>query len=116
MKANARSYFWWSLLDREIEQITDRCRVCSLSRPEPKKAVLMPGVKSDYVYEKGHADFLGPIKGKMILIITEAFSKCPEVFIMKSTNALSTVEKFTECFARFGLPTLVVTDNGPQFC
>lgn len=26
------------------------------------------------------------------------------------------MEKFRECFARFGLPRAVVTDNGPQFC
>lgn len=35
---------------------------------------------------------------------------------MDSTNSGTTVEKFRECFARFGLRRVVVTDNGPQFC
>ncbi|KAJ8926482.1 hypothetical protein NQ314_021149 [Rhamnusium bicolor] len=42
------------------------------------------------------------------------FSKWPEAFIMTSTSSHSTVEKFRSCFAIFGLPKVVVTDNGSQ--
>lgn len=72
-KMTANAIFWWPLLDREIEQMVVECRICSLTRPEPKKAVLMPGVKSNYFYEQVYADFLGPIRSKMILIIIDAF-------------------------------------------
>lgn len=34
---------------------------------------------------------------------------------MESTNALKTTEKLRETFVRFGLPRLVVSDNGPPF-
>ncbi|KAJ8965704.1 hypothetical protein NQ317_006745 [Molorchus minor] len=66
-------------------------------------------------YEKKSEDEIGPIQGKMILVISDTFSKWPEEFIMRTTDSKATVEKFRECFARFKLPRVVVTDNGPKF-
>jgi len=40
MRANARAYFWWPSLDSEIENLVNRCSVCVLSKPEPKKYVV----------------------------------------------------------------------------
>ncbi|KYQ53886.1 Uncharacterized protein K02A2.6 [Trachymyrmex zeteki] len=34
---------------------------------------------------------------------------------MKNTNANSTIETLREIFARFGLPSQIITDNGAQF-
>lgn len=44
-----------------------------------------------------------------------AHSKWAEVFVMKTTNSEKTVEKLRSVFAAYGLPEVVVTDNGPQF-
>lgn len=35
---------------------------------------------------------------------------------MKTTTAESVIERFRDCFARYGLPKLLVTDNGSPFC
>lgn len=51
----------------------------------------------------------------MFLIITDSYSKWPEVYHMASMDAGATVNKFRNYFARFGLPELIVTDNGKQF-
>lgn len=115
MKSKARSYFWWPSLDAEIEDTVNSCKVCMAFKPEPNKAKLIPTSSASYFYERVHADFLGPLNGKMILILIDSFSKWPEAFVMKSTDSKSTIEIFRECFARFGLPKIVVTDNGPQF-
>lgn len=69
MKTNARSYFWWPNLDKNIDDFVKRCDPCMSVRPEPVKANLISWPKTDTAYERVHADFLGPIDGKMILII-----------------------------------------------
>lgn len=115
MKTNARSYFWWPSLDSDIENQVNSCKICMQSKPEPNKAQLIPTSSGKYFYERVHADFLGPFNGKMILIIVDSFSKWPEAFILGKTDAETTIEKFRECFSRFGLPRVVVTDNGAQF-
>ena len=62
-----------------------------------------------------HADFAGPFKGKMFLLVTDAHSKWPEVVEMSSTTASKTLEELRRMFAAYGLPEQLVSDNGPQF-
>lgn len=61
------------------------------------------------------ADYLGPFSGKMILVLIDSYSKWPEAFIINNADTKVTIEKCRECFARFGLPRVFVTDNGAQF-
>ncbi|KAG8177662.1 hypothetical protein JTE90_012442 [Oedothorax gibbosus] len=51
----------------------------------------------------------------MFLVIVDAHSKWLEVYPMKSTTTFKTIESLRDCFARFGLPVTLVSDNGPQF-
>ncbi|XP_049519641.1 uncharacterized protein K02A2.6-like [Dermacentor silvarum] len=51
----------------------------------------------------------------MFLVVVDAHSKWPEVFVMRSTTSEATVDRLRELFARFGFPETIVTDNGPQF-
>lgn len=53
--------------------------------------------------------------GKMFFVITNAYSKWFEVHVMPSPLADVTVEKIQMTFSTFGLPELLVSDNGPQF-
>lgn len=115
MKANARSYFWWPSLDAEIEQKVNGCNICCQVRSNPPKAKLEKHPVSNYFFEKIHSDFLGPIRGKMILIIVDTYSKWPEAFLMNSTDSETTVNRFRECFSRYGIPRTVETDNGSQY-
>ncbi|KAG5876386.1 hypothetical protein JTB14_022656 [Gonioctena quinquepunctata] len=45
---------------------------------------------------------------------TDAFSKWLEVFQMNSITSNATIEKLRELFSRFGLPSMLVSDNGTQ--
>ncbi|XP_018396210.1 PREDICTED: uncharacterized protein K02A2.6-like [Cyphomyrmex costatus] len=83
-------------------------------RVEPEKALLIKWHQTEKQFERIHLDFAGPFKGHMFLICIDAHSKWPEVFIM-NTDATSTIEALREVFARFGLPSQIVTDNGAQF-
>ena len=48
-------------------------------------------------------------------IITDAFSKWPEIHEIKSTTAEAIISKLKHIFAAQGLPKRIVSDNGPQF-
>ena len=59
-----------------------------------------------------HVDFMGPFQGKMFLVVMDAYSKWPEVFMMQTTTTSKTIE----CLRyMFGYPEQLVSDNGPQF-
>ena len=62
-----------------------------------------------------HLDFAGLVQGKMFLILIDSHSKWIAVMItMGSTSAIVT-QALRTWFAQFGLPEIVVTDNGPGF-
>lgn len=115
MKARARSYFWWLNIDKDIEKLSNNCVQCRFQAQRPPKVPFSPWRETTTPFERIHADFLGPFRNHMFLLITDSHSKWPEVYKMSSTNASQTVDKVRDYFARYGLPDLIVTDNGTQF-
>ncbi len=60
-------------------------------------------------------DFAGPVHGKMILIIVDSHSKWIEAFPTDSSTSSKVIELSRTLFAQFGVPEVIVTDNGPCF-
>ena len=49
------------------------------------------------------------------LVVIDSHSKWPEVIEMSSTTAQKTISKLQRLFSMYGLPTQLVSDNGPHF-
>ncbi|KAF2898968.1 hypothetical protein ILUMI_07204 [Ignelater luminosus] len=80
-------------LDRDIKDYVRSCRICASLRPEPPKTKLIPWKQRNYPLGTVHLNFLGPINGKMYLLLTDSY----------------------KTFSRFGLSNNIVTDDGTQF-
>ncbi|XP_039384821.1 uncharacterized protein K02A2.6-like, partial [Mauremys reevesii] len=115
MKEIARSYFWWPGLDSAIEEKAKACMSCQGVRNAPQWAPLYPWDWPENPWQRIHVDFAGPLEGSMFLVAVDAHSKWPEVSIMQSTTAESTIQKLRGLFSHFGLPEQLVSNNGPQF-
>ncbi|XP_056138833.1 uncharacterized protein K02A2.6-like [Lampris incognitus] len=116
MKSLARSYVWWPGMDSQIELQAKSCHSCQRSQREPSLAPLHPWMWPSSPWERIHVDFAGPFEGHMYLVVVDAHSKWPEVQIMDSTTASKTIMVLRGLFSRHGLPHILVSDNGPQFC
>ena len=53
--------------------------------------------------------------GKMFLLVVDAHSRWMEVEIVNAASTQNTIEHLHSVFARFGLPKVMVTDNGSCF-
>ena len=115
MKAIARSYFWWPGLDKQIEDITKVCKLCLKYASSPPRAELHVWTWPMLPNFRLHADFCGPINGKMYLIIVDAHSKWVDIKETQNITAEATIKLFKEYFANWGLPNYIVTDNGSTF-
>ena len=51
----------------------------------------------------------------MWLILVAALTKWPEVVQMSSTSSECTIEVLRSMFSRYGIPHIIVSDNGTQF-
>ena len=115
MKMLARSYVWWSGMDREIEEKVSNCNICQMMRNDPPTSQVHPWIFPNKPWSRLHIDYAGPVGGNMYLVVVDAYSKYPEVVKMSSTTSEATIRALREMFSRHGLPEVLVSDNGPQF-
>ena len=115
MKAIARSYIWWSGLDKDIENIAQSCLPCQAVKAAPLIAPMHPWLWPDSPWIRIHIDFAGLFQGRMFLIVVDAHSKWPEVVEMTKTTTATTLTALRKMFAQYGLPEQIVSDIGPQF-
>ncbi|CAH8568978.1 unnamed protein product [Schistosoma guineensis] len=115
MKSLARSYAYWPSMDKDIENKCRNCSSCIQAAKNPSKCEPQRWPMPAGPWVRLHADFAGPIQGKMFLIIVDAFTKWPEVYIMPNCTTSETIRKLSTLFSSFGVPETLVTDNGSQF-
>ena len=51
----------------------------------------------------------------MLFVVLDTYSKWPEIYPMSTTTASKTIIVLREMFAHYGLPKVLVSNNGTQF-
>ena len=115
MKGLARSYVWWPGMDENIEQEVQSCEECQKHHKSPPTAPLHPWEWPEAPWSRIHVDYAGPFLGEMFLLIVDAHSKWMDIYPVKSATSQATIEKLRQSFSVFGLPKLLVSDNGTCF-
>ena len=115
LKTLAPNYVWWPKLDKELEELIKHCTGCQQNRNMPPESPNHPWEYPDKPWKRIHVDFAGPFLGSMFLIIVDSYSKWPIVAQMKKTTASNTIEIMRTVFSEYGIPSRIVSDNGPQF-
>ena len=115
MKGMARSYVWWPGMDAELEERVKRCSQCQQHHKLPPVAPLHPWEWPQRPWTRVHADYAGPFKGKMFLLLVDAHSKWMEIHTLTTATSQTTIAKMRDTFATHGLPEILVTDNGTVF-
>ena len=98
MKMLARSYFWWSSLDADIECEVMDCESCQRNANASPSAPLHPWEWLSRPWSRLHVDYAGPFENHMFLIVGDAYSKWIEVFKPNSITTAVTVQRLRECF------------------
>ena len=114
MKAMARMYVWWPGISSEIERVR-QCHTCQLQQSVPAVAPLQTWSWPTRPWARLHIDYAGPVEGKMILVLIDAHSKWIEAFHTKTATSQAVIEELRTVFSRFGIPEVIVTDNGACF-
>ena len=113
IKSLARSYIWWPGL---MVTLRGKARVVSpASRNNPPPAPVHPWEWAAKLWSRLHVDYAGPFMGKMFLLIVDAHTKWMDIHITNSSTSQVTIEKLYQSFSNFGLPLMIVTDNGSSF-
>jgi hypothetical protein len=113
-KRMAREVLFWPGMGKSIHDMCSACSICAQygqSAPkEPMKSLPVPTLPWQIVSQ----DIFAYDK-KAYLVTVCHFSDWIEVDELEDTLATTVVNKTKSHFARFGIPKLCHTDNGPQF-
>ena len=60
-------------------------------------------------------DFAGPFQGKVILVVIDSHSKWIEAYPTDSATSTKVIDLSRRLFTQFGIPEVLVTDNGSCF-
>ena len=115
MRSSARMNVWWPAIDKSIEIYVKRCKTCQENRPREQENPLNSWSIPEEAWSRLHVDLAGPFEGKTWLILVDATSKWMEVMPLSSSTSRTVIRCLRDIFSRFGLPKMVVSDNGPQF-
>ena len=74
----------------------------------------MPTPLPDYPWQVIGSD-LFQVKNDQYLLTADYFSRYPEVIKLTSTTSAAVIVALKRQFARFGIPEIVRSDNGPQY-
>ena len=113
MKKVARSYVWWTNIDKDIEHLVKNCCHCQVVQNVHPVAPPYPWIWPTEPWRRIHADFASPFCGCTFLVIVDSYSKRPEIIQMKTTTATATILQLHKLFSVYGLPEQLVSDNGP---
>lgn len=115
MKGLARSYFWWPNMDKDVENDAQLCEVCQQYGKAPAMTPLHPWEWPTTPWSRIHVDYAGPFQGKMFLIDVDSPLKWMNVYPTTTATSQTAIEKLRQSFSVFGLPRMLVSDNGPYF-
>lgn len=115
MKSLARSYLWWPHLDKDIEELVKKCNTCQSHRAAPPQSPIHTWECPKTPWTRIHIDHAGPFLGQTFLILIDAYSRWLDVHIVPSTLAEATIKVLKQVFSAHGLPSQLVSDNGPAF-
>ena len=112
-RERARQSLWWPGLSRQLEELVKNCSVCrkcTNQRSEPLITTALP----ELPWQRVGTD-LFEFKGRSYLLIVDYYSRFIEVALLNRTTPEEVILRTKGMFARFGIPEVVVSDNGPQY-
>ena len=115
-KEMIRRKYWFPGMNTRIIDMVQSYFDCQIAtdqhHTEPAKMTELPDRPWDVV----EADFCGPLPNhKHALVLTDQYSRYPEVEMVTSTSITPVTKKLKKIFSTHGIPRVLQTDNGPPF-
>ena len=108
-----REKVWFPKIDSIAKRLIDTCIACQANGPKNRPDPLQMSSLPPTPWHTTHMDFCGPFpSGEYLFVVIDAYSRFPEVDIVRSTSAASIG---CSLYTVHGIPAIICSDNGPPF-
>lgn len=119
-----KSMYWWKSMRQDIEDYVKNCRSCQINKPlrQTNRAPMIITSTATRPIEKVFLDIVGPLpetyefKYKFILTLQDDLTKYSQAYPLQTCSADETAKKFVHFISHVGIPRMIVTDQGTNFC
>lgn len=120
--ASIKKRFYWPNLTSDVKRWCQNCNNCARRKPGPGRG--KSPLQQDIAYQpfdRIALDILGPLpvtsnNNEYIMVVGDYFSKYTEAYALQNHTALTVADKLvTEFICRFGVPSVLHSDQGPEF-
>ncbi|XP_035224276.1 uncharacterized protein K02A2.6-like [Stegodyphus dumicola] len=113
-KVKDREYFYWTNINKDVEEYVSKCAICQKYQQANQKEVLLDCDLPQRPWQKVACDFFY-LKGQQYLLMIDYFSKYVELKPLKSITAEALMTVMKSIFAIHGIPEKLITDGGPPY-
>ena len=110
----ARECLYWPNMTSDIKQVVEQCGTCRTYERAHQNETLMSHEIPSRQYEKVAADLFA-LDGTDYQILVDYYSNFWEIDRLYSIKTGAIIKKMKAHFARYGIPSTVVTDPGTQY-
>ena len=112
-KRAARQNFWWPGLSKDIKDLIARCHVCIKNAAIKHQPMEINALPERLWVEVGSDLF--EWRNQAYLLTVDYYSKWMEVEELPSQRSFHVIKMLEKIFARFGIPGVLRTNNGPCY-
>jgi len=113
MENNIKSNFWWPNLYKDIFIYLRKCEECAKRQPI-RKSFLSTWPTSGR-WERLHIDWAMPSNYGPVFIAVDAGTNYIDAIPCNDRSLITVKRCLSRLFALFGLPSVIVSDNAPEF-
>ncbi len=114
--------FFWNNMNKDIKKYVRSCDICQCYKSENLKAKGLMGEVpiASSVFETIYIDFIGPLplsknRNRFCIVLVDQLSGWVELKPMPCTTSKRVTDFLEDCFCRFGVPKILLTDNASYF-
>ena len=110
----ARDILYWPGMSSQIQDAVSTCATCNMYKNKNQKEPLIPHSISDHPWSKVGIDIF-ELQQKQYLVIVDYYLGFVELDLLTHTTAKQVINHCKSQFSRYGIPDILISDNGPQF-
>ena len=121
-KRQLRQVYWWPRQAAHVEEFVKHCLACqdSAKSHKPTQIPCQQIEQPSEPWKKIGIDICGPFANapqhqRFVTVVIDYHSGFPEVLLSGEITSTRIIRWLTEIFARYGNPSIIVSDNGRQF-